>query len=42
MMRNTHLDFYIFKKIRDKPILAIEVDGYRNHKKEQSNMIEIN
>ena len=30
---NTHLDFYIFKKIGDKPILAIEVDGYDNHKK---------
>lgn len=30
---NTHLDFYIFKKIGDKPILAIEVDGYANHKK---------
>lgn len=29
---NTHLDFYIFKKIGDKPILAIEVDGYDNHK----------
>lgn len=30
---NTHLDFYIFKKIGDKPVLAIEVDGYKNHKK---------
>lgn len=30
---NTHLDFYIFKKIGEKPILAIEVDGYHNHKK---------
>ena len=29
---NTHLDFYIFKKIGDKPVLAIEVDGYKNHK----------
>ena len=30
---NTHIDFYIFKKIGDKPVLAIEVDGYKNHKK---------
>lgn len=30
---NTHLDFYIFKKIGDKPVMAIEVDGYDNHKK---------
>lgn len=30
---NTHLDFYVFKKIGDKPVLAIEVDGYNNHKK---------
>ena len=30
---NTHLDFYIFKKIGDKSVLAIEVDGYDNHKK---------
>lgn len=30
---NTHLDFYIFKKIGDKPVLAIEVDGYNHHKK---------
>lgn len=30
---NTHIDFYIFKKIGNKPILAIEVDGYNNHKK---------
>ena len=30
---NTHLDFYIYKNIGDKPILAIEVDGYSNHKK---------
>lgn len=29
---NTHIDFYIFKKIGDKPVLAIEVDGYKNHK----------
>ena len=30
---NTHIDFYIFKKIGDKPVLAIEVDGYKYHKK---------
>ena len=30
---NTHIDFYIFKKIGDKPVLAIEVDGYKHHKK---------
>ena len=30
---NTHIDFYIFKKIGDKPVLAIEVDGYNFHKK---------
>lgn len=30
---NTHIDFYIYKKIGDKPVLAIEVDGYKNHKK---------
>lgn len=30
---NTHLDFYIFKKIGENPVLAIEVDGYKNHKK---------
>lgn len=30
---NTHLDFYVFKKLGDKPVLAIEVDGYNNHKK---------
>ncbi len=29
---STHLDFYIFRAIGEKPILAIEVDGYRNHK----------
>ncbi len=29
---NTHLDFYIFKKIGDKPIMVIEVDGYKYHK----------
>lgn len=30
---NTHLDFYIFKKIGERPVLAIEVDGYHYHKK---------
>lgn len=30
---NTHIDFYVFKKIGEKPVLAIEVDGYKNHKK---------
>lgn len=30
---NTHFDFYIFKKIGDKPVMAIEVDGYDNHKR---------
>lgn len=29
----THIDFYIFKEIGNKPVLAIEVDGYKNHKK---------
>lgn len=30
---NTHIDFYIFNNLGDKPVLAIEVDGYKNHKK---------
>ena len=30
---STHIDFYILKKIGDRPVLAIEVDGYKNHKK---------
>lgn len=29
---NTHLDFYIYKKIGKTPVLAIEVDGYKEHK----------
>lgn len=29
---NTHLDFCIFNEVTKQPILAIEVDGYRNHK----------
>lgn len=29
---NTHIDFLIFKKIGNIPILAIEVDGYKHHK----------
>ena len=28
----THLDFLIYNRISKKPILAIEVDGYHNHK----------
>ena len=28
----THIDFYIFNTFGDKPILAVEVDGYKNHK----------
>ena len=27
------MDFYIFKKIGDKPVMAIEVDVYDNHKR---------
>lgn len=30
---NTHVDFLIFKIIGKKAVLAIEVDGYKNHKK---------
>lgn len=29
---NTHLDFLIYNRISKKPVLAIEVDGYRYHK----------
>ena len=29
----THLDFLISNKISKKPILAVEVDGYKYHKK---------
>ena len=29
----THLDFLIFNKISKKPVLAVEVDGYKYHKK---------
>lgn len=28
----THLDFLIYNSISKKPLLAIEVDGYDNHK----------
>lgn len=28
----THLDFIIYNRISKKPVLAIEVDGYRFHK----------
>lgn len=30
---NCHVDFLIFNKIGKKPVLAVEVDGYRYHKK---------
>ena len=33
MHPNTHFDFYIFKKLGNKPVLVIEVDGYYVHKK---------
>lgn len=29
----THVDFLIYNRIGKKPVLAIEVDGYENHKK---------
>lgn len=29
----SHLDFLIYNRIGKKPVLAIEVDGYENHKK---------
>ena len=29
----THLDFYIFNSLGDTPVLVIEVDGYKNHRK---------
>lgn len=32
MNRATHLDFLIYSRISKKPILVIEVDGYRYHK----------
>jgi hypothetical protein len=28
----THLDFLIFNRISKKPVLAMEVDGYKYHK----------
>ena len=28
-----HLDFLIYNRIGKKPVLAIEVDGYENHKR---------
>ena len=28
----THLDFLIYNRIGKKPMLAIEVDGYKHHK----------
>ncbi|CAM1378527.1 AAA domain-containing protein [Fusobacterium nucleatum] len=30
----THVDFLIYNRISKKPVLAIEVDGYKYHKKE--------
>lgn len=37
--RNTHIDFLIYNTISKKPVLAIEVDGYKYHSKgtKQSN-----
>lgn len=29
----THLDFLIYNRIGKRPVLAVEVDGYENHKK---------
>jgi len=28
----THLDFYIFSTLGERPVLAVEVDGYKYHK----------
>jgi hypothetical protein len=28
----THIDFLIYNRISKKPVLAIEVDGFHNHK----------
>ena len=30
----THLDFLIYNRIAKKPVLAIEVDGYKYHKED--------
>ena len=30
---NTHIDFYIFNNIGDRFVLAVEIDGYKYHKK---------
>ena len=30
----THLDFLIYNRISKKPVLAIEVDGYKYHKED--------
>lgn len=32
MNSGTHLDFLVYSKISKKPILVIEVDGYKYHK----------
>ena len=31
---NTHIDFLIYNKISKIPLLAVEVDGYKYHKKD--------
>lgn len=31
---NTHIDFLIYNKINKIPLLAVEVDGYKYHKKD--------
>lgn len=33
MQRNTHIDFVLYKKVDKQPIMAIEVDGERYHRK---------
>ncbi len=33
MNPNTHVDFLIYSRIDKKPLLAVEVDGYKYHKK---------
>lgn len=32
MNSNTHIDFLLYNRISKKPVLAIEVDGWDNHK----------
>ena len=31
---NTHIDFLIYNKISKIPLLVVEVDGYKYHKKD--------